>query len=107
MIFEQKGFSSSNRAPRYQPHLKPGTTYILIKIVADHSLMTDMFRFHLYEDFEAKSNNVDVVGHMKLTNVQSLIDYPVLDKVGIKTVYWFIYNLTSMLFAVYVTSFFL
>ncbi|CAN7116482.1 unnamed protein product, partial [Brassica rapa subsp. narinosa] len=28
-----QGFSSSNRGPRYQPHLKPGTTYILIKIV--------------------------------------------------------------------------
>ncbi|KAG5393509.1 hypothetical protein IGI04_023472 [Brassica rapa subsp. trilocularis] len=47
----------------------------------------DRFRFHSYEVFEAncdlKGDLYDVVGHMKLVNVHTLTERPVLDKVQI------------------------
>ncbi|CAF2098755.1 unnamed protein product [Brassica rapa] len=50
----------------------------------------DRFRFHSIEDFQANCDRkgdlygIDVVGHMKLVNGQSLIGTPVLDEVEIE-----------------------
>ncbi|WZZ81542.1 hypothetical protein YC2023_102114 [Brassica napus] len=43
----------------------------------------DRFRFHSFEEFMAKCDSKDYVGHMRLVNGQTLTDHIVLDEVAI------------------------
>ncbi|XP_048615650.1 uncharacterized protein LOC125588376 [Brassica napus] len=114
-----QGFIPPGRIKKYLPEMKRGSVYELINFygsknkpmyrVADHITTVsfawkselsvlhdipipfdeDLFRMHLYEDFEAncdlKGDVYDVLGHMKLVDGQILTERPTIDEAKIAT----------------------